>query len=186
MARAWYINGESMVQVKGPAGTLLANVQQLGLSDGPIRVQPKFIHKDIQVDAWGQTVPPEVQFMLAEVSISMNLVNVDVPVLQQCIQEAMGGALVYGQLARAGTLMGGNVVQYNANNHYISLGILSPVGGIPYRFITSYLTGQPLEIPLGTEKSVFQLNWRCIPWTLDPWQGGTGAQNYPLWDNNVD
>lgn len=186
MTRAYYINGESMVSVKGNSNSAIASIQQLGLSDGPIQVTFSFKHKDIQVDAWGGVVPPEVQVMLAEARISMTLVHFDNDILESCFRESLGGAASYGALARAGTLMGGNAARFAPTNHYIGLNILSPVEGQPYRFLYAYLAEQPLVFPLGTEKSLVQLNWRSIPWTIDPWNNGNGAAGTLLFDNTLD
>ena len=196
MARAFYVNGETMVSVKGNAnagGGLIANLAQLGLSDGPIRVRPKYNHKDIQVDAWGMA-PPEVQWMMGELTISMTLVHFDMPILRACMAEAAcGGANVDGTFGRAGALMGNNLARFALTNHYIGLNLLSPVGGLPYRFFFAYLADTPVETPLGTEKSIMTLNWRVIPYTQDPFgdgnQGtavGTGSAGYTLWDRNLD
>ena len=82
--------------------------------------------------------------------------------------------------------MGGGNPLYSAGNSYIALGILSPVGNIPWRFYASYLTGNPITYPLGTEKSLVQMNWRAIPYAQDPWGGGTGAQGVILYDHGTD
>ncbi len=186
MARDFFINGETMVSVNGnvnaPGG--IANLTQLGLSDAPIRVTQEYRHKDINVDAWGE-VPVDKQFMLAQARIQMTLIHIDVPVLDACIQEAMGVAAVPGQMARAGTRMGNNQVRFAATNHYIGLNLYSPIGNKPYRFYYAYLDGS-VEFPLGTEKSIWTLNWVAIPYTQDPWNGGVGAQGAVLWDNILD
>lgn len=185
MARDYFINGPAMVTVKGNVNSSIANVQQLGLSQDPIRLSPRFNHMDIKVDAWA-SMPPEQQYMLADVSISMNLVHVDVPFLQTCMNLSMGGTSTYGTLVGAGTRMGGNTGRFTATWNYISLCILSPVGNLPYRFYNCYLTGQPLEIPVGVERSVFNLNWRAVPYFTDPWNNGQGSNGVVLWDNTAD
>lgn len=186
MARDFFINGESMVSVKGAAGTSINPLIQLGLSDGPIRVSLDFRHRDIQVDAWGNEIPPEVQFMLAAATITMTLVHFDRDVLDVCVQESFGGAAAPGFLTRAGSRLGNNAARFAATNHYIGLNILSPVAAKPWRFYFTYLTGTPVEFPLGTEKSLVQLTWRAIPYTQDPWNGGLGALGSPLWDYTLD
>jgi hypothetical protein len=174
-----------MVTVKGRSDSAIAAVSQLGLADSPITITPTFKFKDVNVDAWGMA-PAEVQWMLAEAAISMRLINFDRAVLDACVALSMGGGQPsVGQMARAGTLMGGNVPLFSPGNNYITLNILSPVDGKPWRFFTSYLAERPMEYPLGTEKSIVQLTWRAIPWTLDPWNGGLGATNVALWDNTV-
>ncbi len=185
MSRNWFINGESMVYVKGPAGSLIANLQELGLSDNPIQITMVPKHKDINLDAWGEA-PADVQFKLAEVIITMGLIHFDPLILMDCVRLSMGGAAQFGRMARAGTLMGGAVPRFHASNKLVGVTIASPQEGLPWRFLTCYLA-QPIgQWPLGTEKSVVQLQFRCIPYTYDPWQGGAGASNWVLFDNIPD
>jgi hypothetical protein len=196
MARDFYINGETMVFVKAKADSPFGgNMTQLGLAEDPIKVTPKFIHKDINVDAWGEA-PAEVQFMLAELSISMNLIHFDRSIIDACMQLSMGGAPAIGQLTRAGARLGNNAARFAAGgpgvgNFYIGLNLTSPIGAKPWRFYYTYLTGQPAEFPLGVDRSVIRMNWRCIPYTQDPWGSPTattttGAQGYQLWDYTLD
>lgn len=186
MSRDFQINGESLVKVKGMTGTAIGSLSELGLSPGPINVTFDFRHRDINVDAWGGEIPADVQGMLAAVNINMPLIHIDYDILNACMRESMCGSSATGTLVRAGTRMGGNAARFAAGNHYIGVNILSPIIARPYRFLFSYLTGPPVVIPLGTEKSVFQLNWRVIPYTQDPWGNGSGATGQVLWDNNLD
>lgn len=192
MTRQWVINGESMVSVRGMQGTAIQNIQQLGLTSDPIRITPNFRHRDIQLDAYGGEVPPEVQMMLADVTINFTLIHYDVNILNACINESLAGgdqtnvAGNAGAVPRAGTLMGGQVARFAAGNHYIGLNILSPVANYPWRFLTCYMTGPPMTYPLGTEKSAVITNWRCIPFSVDPWNNGLGAQGQLLWDHITD
>lgn len=195
MARSFFVNGETLVQVKGRVDSPIASITQLGLADAPIRITLDYRHKDAQVDAWGGEVPPDTQFMLAEARISMTLIHFDFAVLQTCLQLSMAGAPAEGQMARAGQFMGNGQAQFAAavqptgllaGNNYISLNLSSPVQGIPWRFFFSYLSSPPMEFPLGTEKSVVALNWRAIPYTIDPYNGGLGAYGAPLYDHGQD
>lgn len=189
MARDFTIAGESLVLVKGNVNTLMSSVTQLGLPAAPIRVRPEFRHKDLKVDAWGEA-PPEIQFMLAWVNITMDLIHVDMNVLDAVLQESMGGAAAIGQLTRAGTRMGGGGARFSPTYHFVGLNIAAPVSARPWRFLHSYLTGPPIEHPVGTEASVITCNWRAIPYISDPANivGGiiTGATNVPLWDHVLD
>lgn len=183
-----------MVAVKSRSDGPLAAFAYLGLASGPIVVTPEFYHKDMIVDAWGQNAPVDTQFMLASAHISMRLIHFDRTVLNYCIAAACGSTVV-GGMARAGYRMGGNVARFAPGNNYIGLNIASPVDLLPWRFLYTYLYGQPIEYPLGTEKSEVLLNWRAIPYTTDPWGGsvaqpntlpGTGANGAILWDNTSD
>ncbi len=196
MARDFYINGETMVSVKGRADSEIGSIQQLGLSEDPIRVSLNFRHEDINVDAWGGRIPAEVQWFLSDAIITMNLIHIDRNILDVCFLESMGGATAIGSLRRAGARLGNNLPRFagggQLGNHYIGLNLSAPVGGVPWRFFTTYLTDSPFEQPLGTEKSIFTLRWRAIPYTQDPWGGvtagnpGTGAEGAQLWDYVLD
>lgn len=186
MARDFTINGPALVQVKGNVNTAIANLSQLGLSDGPIAVTPTFHHKDINVDAWGET-PADVQWMLGDINLSFTMIHVDLAVLEACIQESMGGPAAFGQMAKAGTRMGNNVARFAATNHYIGLNITSPDAARPWRFFYAYLANNPFAWPLGTEKSIISCNWRVVAFTTDPYgAAGQGAQNYALFDRTLD
>ncbi len=186
MARDFWVNGESMVYVKGASASYIANLTELGLSEGPIRIIPSYRHKDINLDAWGLAAA-EVQFMLAECQISMTLIHFDRTVLAACLQESLGATpLNEGTMNRAGARLGNGAAPFAATNHFISLNISSPVAGLPWKFPTTYLTGPPMEFPLGTEKSSVVLNWRAIPYTTDPYNGGLGALGTVLWTHTAD
>lgn len=186
MARDFSINGESLVQVKGAAGTTIANLAELGLAEGPISVTLDLRHKDILLDAWGGEIPADVQVMLGAANIAMGLIHMDLAVLDECLRLSFGGPATMGQVSRAGTRLGANTARLAAGWKYVSLNISSPIAGRPWRFYNAYLTGPPLVYPLGTEKSVAVLNWRAIPYTTDPWQGGVGAANQILFDRTLD
>jgi hypothetical protein len=183
MARNIFINGESLVLVKGPAGSAIAGITELGLAESQLRISIKPKTKNVNVEAWGEA-PVDVQRMNSVAAVSMNLIHYDKAILKECIRLAMGGA-AYGQVSRAGALLGGGAPLLDATNSLISLNIASPVGQDPWQFLASYLNEPIGDILLGVEKSVITLSWMCIPYTSDPWQGGIGATNYPLWLNQL-
>lgn len=194
MTRAWFVNGETMVAVKGNVNTSIAALTYLGLAVDQVSVTPDFRHQEINVNAWGE-IPAEIQWMNGAVMIHMNLVNFDIDVLDICLQESMGGATALGSVGRAGQLMGNNVARFAAGNHFIGLNLLSPVAGKPYRFWYAYLAAPPITFPLGVDKSIISLNWRAIPYSPDPWGGataqpgtvaGTGAAGAVIWDRTLD
>lgn len=177
MARDFQINGEAMVQVKGGAHTSLLGpdyridtAQELGLSSEQIRISPIIHHHDLRTDSFGPNVPAEVLWMNAEVRISMTLVHFDRKILDTCLAESMGGLpaanLVAGELAPPGMPLGGYKQLYASGCHFMSLGITSPLQDLPYRFIACYLAQNPVEIPLGSERSLVQCNWRAIPYVV--------------------
>jgi hypothetical protein len=189
MARDFFINGESLVYVKGRADSSIGTLSELGLASGPIVISPVFNHRAINVNAWGEA-PAEMQFMLSEVRVTMTLIHFDRTIMDVCITESMAGAPAIGQLPRAGARMGNNLARFAAGgalgNHYIGLNIASPVGSKPWRFYYAFLAERPLEMPLGAERSAVITNWRAIPYTQDPWGGGTGAQGAVIWDHTLD
>ncbi|MDE2098088.1 MAG: hypothetical protein KGL39_12615 [Patescibacteria group bacterium] len=175
MARDWFINGESLVFVKShniTVGTTTNNLTELGLSEGPIKIRPNFFHQDLTLDAWGGEVPAEVQVFLTDVDITMSLVHFDRSVLDSCLLESIGGPSAIGQTTRAGSRLGYNPItagtlppgRKDSTYHYIDLFIASPVASKPWHFFYTYLTGPPMDFPLGTEKSIVHLNWKAIPW----------------------
>lgn len=196
MSRSYVVNGESLVYVKGNSNSSIASLTQLGLAMDKVTITPNFRHQDIQVEAWGGSAgtAAETQFMLADMTVHMNLVHFDPTVVRECVRLSMGGAPVEGQFPHAGTLMGGNVVRFQPGNNYIGLNIASPIGQLPWRFYFSYLAQQPFSWPLGVEKTILMLNWRIMPFpsnsASDPAniQGGTilGAQGNVLYDHVLD
>lgn len=200
MSRDFYINGETMVSVKGRSDSAIGSIQQLGLCADQIRVVPQWRHLEIEVNAWAGV--PEAQFMMAYADIAMNLVHFDPIILETCIQESMGGAPAIGAMAHAGARLGNGQPRFApgilTGNHLIGLNLSSPVAGLPWRFFYTFLSSPPVDWPLGAERSVVHLNWRAIPYTTDPWGvttiingvpvGGPGQGSYgsPLWDNTLD
>lgn len=185
MSRQVYINGESMVYVKGPAGSLIANLTELGLAQNQVVITLMAHHDEIMADAWGKA-PFDIQTKLARVNVSMDLIHFDRLILEECNRLSMGGGNAIGRIGRAGTLLGGGVAVGQTGNNFIRLNIASPVGQVPWRFFASYIPGGTPQFPVGAEKTVAQMQWTCIPYTTDPWQGGSGAANFPLFDHVLD
>ncbi len=186
MGRDYFVNGESMVFVKGSAGSGIAALSQLGLSSDEIRITQNFRHEEINLDAWGGLVPNELQVMLFDVQVSINLIHFDPVILEVCETESLGGAPAIGSVARAGVRLGNNLPRFANGNHFIGLNIASPVGQKPWRFYSAFMTGNPVTWPLGTGKSIVSTNWRAIAYQPDPWGGGTGAQGAVIYDHTPD
>ena len=190
MARDVFINGATMVSVKGNQNTGINTITQLGLPEGPVQVSFDNHHEDIIVDAFGPNIPIDVQMFLGAANISMTLIHLDMTVLEAVEQETLAGGtsegLALGQLGTAGQRLGGGNARFATGWHYVGLNILSPVGSRPYRFYAAYLTGTPITIPLGTRRSLVQLQWRAIPYTTDPWGGGAGSKGVYLFDRTLD
>ncbi len=209
MANAYNINGETMVMAKGGAhfatvpglgGIVMSQPTQVGLASDSIRITPTFRHTNVPSADFGPAVPPEVMFNLAHVDISMGLIFWDNQVVDLCMAEAMGGlgaGFGAGKMQPAGQMLGRGRPLLASGNSFISMVLLSPVLGIPWRFPASYLTAPPLEIPLGTKASLIQLNWRAIPYASPLLSGGNFTSGNPrgkdvlssgvvLWDHFTD
>ncbi len=136
-----------------------------------IRITPRFSHLDIHADDFGPEVPPEVLWQGADCEIRMTLVHYDSAMLDICLQQAMGGARQIvppigptGIFGPIGTPMGSLLPLLASGNFYMSLNLASPVLGMPWHFPACYLTGPPVEIPLGTERTLAVCIWRAIPY----------------------
>lgn len=152
----------------------------------------------MRVNAAGME-PTDIQTMCFEARIAMTLVHFDRTVLDIIIAESGGGMPVIGQEARAGARMGNNVPLFSPSgtvnpatglattgNHFIRVGIVSPVGNKPWRFWYCKLSRPPIMFPLGNERSAVVLNWRAIPYTQDPYGGGSGMAGVTVFDYQVD
>lgn len=194
MARDFEIPGPAMVFVKGRSDSAIGSLQQLGLSEGPIRVNLSSAYMDLHVNAHSAAnIPVDTQWMLATANVSMNLIHFDSAILQACIMESMGGAPTFGKLGQGGQRLGNGLPRFHPaggvagyGNHYIGVNITAPVSALPYRFLFSYLTTQPFEFNMGTEKKIVVLNWRAIPYVQDPWNSGLGSYGVTLFDNTLD
>ncbi len=189
MARDFQVTGECMVSVLLPQPSASVGFQQLGLAQDPCSVTFQIGHKDLKVDAW-QGAPPEIQIMLGTATISFNLIHFDKTILDELHRfsegYAAGGA---GNVRRAGYRMGGNVGLYLSGNNFCGLYLSAPVNGQMVHFPATHLVAPPYEYSLGTDSQVVRVQFRGIPYTasgavLDPWGGGTGAENVKLWDKS--
>lgn len=175
-----------MVAVKGNVNSAIAGISLFGLTDkaGIIKITPGIRHSEIAVDAWGGgEIPAEIQCMLSDVMISMTLVHFDRSVLDAVVLAAMASPGAIGTMPRTGARLGNNAARFAAGWNYVELDIFSPVGQIPWRFYNTFLHGTPMVMPLGTEKSLVDLNFRAIPYTTDPWGNGLGSLGAVLWDH---
>ncbi len=186
-----------MVSVKGASGSSISSLTQLGLADNSIHIRLNPKHMDVNADAWGREGRGpafEVQTFLADADITMTLVHFDRTVIDYCLQESQGGSSAPGTMARAGARLGNNAARFAATNHFIGLNLSGPVSAKPWRFYYTYLLGDQ-DFPIGTERSIITLKWKAIPYTNDPWGGGTaqggtaagtGAVGALLYDNTLD
>lgn len=193
MARQFNIAGQSLVQVIGPAGSLfpgtwgppvgpgLAGGAQLGLSVDPIEVTVLINSEPVIVDAYGKNNPIDEQVYGGEAMMRMNLVHFDPVFLGEVVRLSLGGT-AEGLLGTAGHLRGNNSVLGSSTNRLMCLSITSPLGNfLPYTFHAAYLKDQPIRFPFGAERTIVQLEWRALAYTIDPWNGGAGSLGAPLY-----
>ena len=173
-----------MFFVKGPAGSAIANRAELGLSDTDARITIVPIQQDVRVNAWGDA-PVDVQRKGAYAEIRANLIQYDPAVLQECIRLTMGGG-GFGRLSRAGSLIGNGVGRLLAGNDYFGLDITSPISGLPWNFLYCFLYSPIGDFSQGTNPGTVAVTFRCIPYTPDPWQGGAGASEWPLFTRTLE
>ncbi len=182
MARDFQVPGVYMVFVRGGAhwsGGSSGVSFELGLATESIRISPKFYNKDIHTDDFGPNCPVEIMNELAEATISMALVHYDAEILDTCMSEGMGGGLnplptggvggfnpLAGMMVGAGAIMGGINPIFSSGNKFISLYLIPDPStpAVPWHFPATYLTSQPLELPLGSEKTIATMSWRAIPY----------------------
>lgn len=184
----FYINGPSLVYVKGvnalatlgPADEIRPWRHELGITAGPIRIIPNFVHHDINVDDFGPDIPADCHAMIADVSIHMILVHYDEEVLQKCFANSLGYPTVGGfaEIERPGTLAGAGVSLgrgkqiFEPGNSFISLSLTAggpqPGDNVqttpPWRFPACYIPANPTEIPIGSDRTLLVLRWRAIPY----------------------
>lgn len=198
MARSIYVNGETLVEVKGGvhlSGGPIGVLSELGLAEGQIAITPQINFRDVYVNDFGPDVPADVLTMLSSVKISMTLVNYDSHVLNICMDESMGGfgrqeaavppeisvggtfSWYGGAMPGAGTPLGGLKRIFDSGWHYISLNLTigdENFTGDQWTFPKCYLSKMPVEIPIGNEYSKVKLEWTAIPY-YDPYQSGNGG-----------
>lgn len=189
MSRNYYLNGETMVYVKGRSDSIIANLTELGLTSESITISVNSYRKNIRVDAYGDG-PPESQFFGAGATVQMTLVHFDKDVLNFCLNESWGSTPAFGTMGHAGSLMGNNRARFAPGgvngNHFIGLNLISAAGALPWRFLNSALADNPMIFPIGTEKSLVRLTWQAFPYATDPWNNGNGSFGTAIWDHVSD
>lgn len=111
-----------------------------------------------------------------------------------------------GYCGGTGKMMDGGKQRFESGNLFISLSISAQSHEqgdprqtpYPWRFLTTYIDGNPAEIPLGTERSLVYIRWRAImyrpifrPSSTNNRVSSTTAQELrsigiPIWDRRDD
>ena len=189
MARSYFVNGEALVRVKAgahissPASMANSAAVTLGIAETGIEISPKYAHFDVLTDQQGTQVPAEIMSELVEAKIHMTLIHFDPDVLDVCLSEGLGGYSFSNATATensAGMVLGRNQALLASGNHFMSLGITSPVASKPWRFQAAFLEQNPMEWPLGTLRSKVRLNWRAIVYV-----NTNGTKTNTVWDYNA-
>lgn len=202
MSRDFIFNGECLVKVKGGAhmsGRAIGDLTELGLSVDDVRITPRFVHADMKVDDFGPDIPADVMWNLADVTIRFTLIHYDEDALDVCLRESMGGGNILanaGTFSTAGRPLGRGLPLLSSGNCFISLNLLSPILDKPWNFPASYLTGPPVEIPLGVNATKAVCTWRAIPYKPLVGSGQTivlsgrtqeiASSGVPLWFRALD
>lgn len=185
MARQYFCNGETLVYVKGMAGTAIASWQELGLSDKQIVITINTNQDPIMVNAHG-TTPAEMQAMGRIATLNISLVHFDTAILDLCLAMANGVTTASpsgGIQPHAGVRLGGNAALYGNGNKYISVSFTSPDGGIPWTFYNCFIAAGGAQYPLGNEKSIVTTVWTALSFQVDPWAAGAGLAGQVLYAN---
>ncbi len=187
--RDYHIPGPSIIKVKGSTSNLgltglsipgqeastatepiLKTAVELGLCTHDIEIKPRFIHKDVVADDFGPEVAADLMWLLADVSLTMQLIHYDDQVLDALVHEASGrsetlGRVGRGYIAGAGTLMGSIFPPFDPKSRYVVLFIQPSTSSeeLPYRFIKATLADRPFVMPYGVDSKKVQLQWRVIP-----------------------
>lgn len=178
------------------SGAPLTQLSDLGLCTDAINIHLNFRHKNIMTDAYGPEIPIDQQWMLADAVVTTRLIHWNPEILELCLREAMGGGAdptsatdSAGSCNLAGTIMGGGnqAPKFNepfvpgSGYHYVSLNIIPQpnIGTLPWRFPSSYLTGRPVIIPIGTERTIAECTWRAIPYGVVPNQASVILSGFP-------
>jgi hypothetical protein len=180
MAVDLFTAGEVLVLVKGAAGSAIAGVQQLGYCESSPTWNPVYENLDVIINAYGQT-PAEVQTMGKTATLSIPLVYFDPAILDALCSESSAGAGSPGANSYAGKRMGGGGALYSSTCHFFSVCFTSPVAGKPFTFLACHLVGQPINFPVGAERSVVQVNLRAISYSPTP----TSLAGVVCWNNSL-
>lgn len=184
MARSFYVNQESLVQVKAGAHVLSPSmsgsaVVVLGVAETGIVVTPSYEYTEILTDLMGKK-PCEIMGEMYDVKVRMELIHFDKTILEVCETEGSVG-YQQGTTAKtiAGGLIGNNLSLYASGNFFMGMAIKSPVK--TWRFPAAWLDQTPEEFPLGTSRSKVILNWRSIAYVTIGGGGVETVQCLP-WD----
>lgn len=183
MSRRYIIYEECMVMVKIGASTPV----ELGLTSEPIHIAERLYHHDINIDDFGPNIPAAVLTMGGDVTIRMTLVHYDPDVMDDCIAQAKGRSDGFpGVLGAVGT-----PIFSRPRGLGIRLNLI-PLKEKPWRFFSAHLDGNPLEIPIGTERTLLAANWRALPnksADFIEYRGNVGeirSAEAIIWDNGID
>lgn len=142
MSAAFYTAGNTLVSYDG---------SELGYSSEPIVIAPIFYHTNVQADDYGPRAPAAILWDLAEVMVRMTLVYFDAGVYYAAVKASMGGGDL-GTFTGAGGILTGASLSLDSSTDPEESWV----------FPTAFLAEQPFEMPIGNERTLLRLTWRCI------------------------
>lgn len=187
MTRRYVIHGPCIVKVKGSLTSTIPVITELGLCSDAIHITERLYHQDIYIDDFGPNVPAAVLTMGSDCLIRMNLVHYDPVLLSECI--ALANARIDGVPGKWGKV--GTPIFSARRGLGLRLNII-PIRERPYRFFSVHLDGNPLEIPISTERSITSINWRALPNKAADHIEGRGnvgeirSENAEVYDHGID
>lgn len=198
MPRGWFINGDSMIRVKGGlhmSGGRIGVLSELGLAKDQIKITPRIGYEEVNPTGWGVS-PADLNTQGGEILISCTLIDIDYDVLKVCENESRA-VEVDGTLAPTGEFLGGLKSVHSSGNHFFTLNISSPVEQRPIRFLSVAMHETPYVLPLGNDASEVEVTFRAIPYMfsnplgvnfspVNPQFDFTINENARLWDNEED
>lgn len=187
MARNYYVNGETLVKLKGGAhlqnfGMSGSSVVTLGVAADPIEISYNFNHQDQHTDRFTNEKPVDVMWMGGDAIIKINLIHFDNDILDTAISESMDGySPNNGSTGIPGLTLGHNLAPYASGCRYMGLGLTSSITS-GRSFPTCYLHQQPVQVPLGTKRSIVQVQFRAVRYAKMNTDGTVAESASLLWE----
>jgi hypothetical protein len=152
MAMGLQVSGEAKVQTGTGASQAL---EDLGVPiAGGVRWRPRIHREPIYIDSTGHKIPYAHSYQGEDGLVIAHLGVIDTAVLAKIMAVKINSTP--GVMIDIGTILEG-LTGANAAAH--RLAVLSPQGNTPLDFPSAFLLGEPTEINLGTDFSIFRLTW---------------------------
>lgn len=120
LSGVWH-SGQTIGDDLGGRGKTLHLVNELGLTDGPIKISLIGHHEDMRADSFGPKAAPDVMYNYGEAKIDMTLIHYNPSLLELCYNESMGGMQTNLGLTPPGTPLGKGNLLYASGCNYLGL-----------------------------------------------------------------